>query len=111
MKIRKCTTICCNKSRFLKFRKKFGYFSFILIFCLIFLSNSNLDLFTQKITDEKPFFIEFNPQKAEDPININGNTELDAFCTKGNGSIENPYIIENLLFNDASFGGELKPSL
>lgn len=38
------------------------------------------------------------------PISINGNAELAAIATAGNGSSTNPYIIENYMINATSSG-------
>ena len=34
---------------------------------------------------------------SNDPINVTGNEELGAVATSGNGTLENPYVIENLV--------------
>ncbi|MHA1340382.1 MAG: right-handed parallel beta-helix repeat-containing protein, partial [Promethearchaeota archaeon] len=39
------------------------------------------------------------------PIVINGNNELAAFCTKGSGTVNDPYIIEDLIIDSATATG------
>ncbi len=59
-----------------------------------------LDLDNKNITNI------FSSALLEDsPIFINGNEELASFCTIGNGSSDNPYIIENYSINAAESDG------
>ncbi|NVM54013.1 MAG: hypothetical protein HWN66_09965, partial [Candidatus Helarchaeota archaeon] len=76
-------------------RTKLKFISFILIISLfmpIIFSNFQPTLRTDS---QSPSVL----KKLDLPLSIYGNTELNATASAGNGSLGNPYILENYVIN------------
>ena len=73
-------------------------FSFSAFSISIGMENANSAHYTDKLSV-------VSNNSLHNPINITGNTELATMSTSGNGSVTNPYIIENIVINNCATSG------
>ena len=67
----------------------------ILIFVLLGTCLNIISILTRNIHRNFELVTDLKPSSTNNTIYINGNSEFNTIATVGNGTLNNPYIIEN----------------